>query len=58
METQDMDTAQITDVLMLHGETRHCSDCATATVFLPVEDQGWVCTVCDGAVLVQSPFAA
>lgn len=39
-------------VLMLHGESRHCHDCGTATIFLPVDEQGWVCTVCDAAVVL------
>ncbi|MFL6158051.1 MAG: hypothetical protein ACJ72D_18320 [Marmoricola sp.] len=45
-------------LLMLRGETRHCDDCATATVFVPVDgaaselDDVWICTVCDGAVLL------
>jgi hypothetical protein len=39
-------------VLMLHGETRHCSDCDAATIFLPVDEQGWVCTSCDAAVVL------
>ena len=40
-------------VLMLLGEARHCSDCGTTTVFLPVEDndEAWVCTACDAAVV-------
>ena len=45
-------------VLMLRGESRHCSDCGTSTVFLPVEDQGWVCTACDAAVLLPGTRAA
>jgi hypothetical protein len=53
MEADDMET-----LLMLHGETRHCADCATETVFLPVEDQAWICTVCDAAVLLPLAFAA
>jgi hypothetical protein len=42
-------------LLMLRGETRHCDDCSTATVFLPVEDLApelqdvWICTACDAA---------
>lgn len=39
---------------MLHGEDRHCPDCAVTTIFLPAGDisgaDGWVCTVCDLAV--------
>ncbi len=37
---------------MLQGEDRHCYDCGTTTVFLPVEEQAWVCTACDAAVLL------
>jgi hypothetical protein len=36
--------------LMVLGETRYCGDCATSTVFLPVEQHAWVCTTCDAAV--------
>lgn len=45
-------------VLMLHGETRHCRDCGTATIFLPVDDQGWICTACDAAVVLADPAHA
>lgn len=38
-------------VLMLLGEARHCGDCGTTTVFLPVESDAWVCTACDAAVV-------
>ena len=38
-------------VLMLLGQARHCSDCGTTTVFLPVESDAWVCTACDAAVV-------
>lgn len=37
---------------MLHGEDRLCPDCATTTIFLPVDDNGWVCTACDLALAV------
>lgn len=41
---------------MLLGQDRHCADCGTVTIFLPVDPVGlgdeWVCTACDGAVLV------
>jgi hypothetical protein len=47
-----MDAELLANVLMLHGETRHCADCDTSTVFLPVEGQEWVCTACDAAVLI------
>jgi len=40
------------DVLMLWGETRHCADCGTSTVFLPVDEHGWACTACDAAVVL------
>jgi hypothetical protein len=42
-------------LLMLRGETRHCSDCGTPTIFLPVEDHGWICTSCDAAVVLVDP---
>ncbi|HET6153338.1 MAG TPA: hypothetical protein VFE15_10290 [Marmoricola sp.] len=58
METRDMEADDMETLLMLHGETRHCADCATETVFLPVEDQAWICTVCDAAVLLPLAFAA
>lgn len=35
---------------MLRGEERHCADCGVVTIFLPVDDDCWVCTACDGAV--------
>jgi hypothetical protein len=53
-----MDAELIDDVLMLRGETRHCSDCGTATIFLPVEQQGWICTTCDAAVVLVDPAHA
>jgi hypothetical protein len=43
------------ELLMLRGEDRRCEDCGTVTIFLPVETDGieaWVCTACDGAVLI------
>lgn len=40
------------ELLMLHGEDRHCADCGTVTIFLPLEGEDWVCTACDGAVNV------
>ena len=43
---------------MLRGETRHCSDCGTPTIFLPVEDHGWICTACDAAVVLVDPAHA
>lgn len=43
-------------MLMLRGVDRHCADCATVTIFLPLEDspgdEAWLCTACDGAVVV------
>jgi hypothetical protein len=46
-------------LLMLRGETRHCGDCGTATIFVPVDGDGWACTVCDAAVVVTvQPSAA
>jgi hypothetical protein len=50
-----MDAEHIDLVLMLWGETRHCGDCGTETVFLPVDEHGWVCTACDAAVVLTSP---
>lgn len=47
---------------MLHGEERHCADCGTVTIFLPIEDDTptgddtWVCTACDTAVVVAVAF--
>ena len=52
MDTERIDAEHIDSVLMLRGESRHCSDCDAATIFLPVEDHGWVCTACDAAVLL------
>jgi hypothetical protein len=40
------------EILMLHGVDRHCQDCEAVTIFLPVHDDEWVCTACDGAVIV------
>lgn len=42
-------------VLMLHGESRHCGDCRSVTIFLPVDEHGWVCTACDAAVVLDGP---
>lgn len=42
------------ELLMLHGETHHCPDCATTTIFLPVEGAAWVCTTCDAAIVLPS----
>ncbi|HEX2896375.1 MAG TPA: hypothetical protein VHO29_20395 [Marmoricola sp.] len=42
-------------VLMLHGESRHCGDCRTVTIFLPVDEHGWICTACDAAVVLDGP---
>jgi hypothetical protein len=53
-----MDTELLANVLMLRGETRLCSDCATATIFLPVDEHGWVCTSCDAAVVLVDPAHA
>jgi hypothetical protein len=50
-----MDAEHIDLLLMLWGETRHCGDCGTETVFLPVDEHGWVCTACDAAVVLTSP---
>ena len=43
---------------MLQGETRHCGECRTATIFLPVGEHGWTCTVCDAAVVLVDPAHA
>ncbi len=55
MNTEVMELA-----LMLQGDARHCADCGTTTVFLPVEetDQEWMCTVCDAAVVLSIALAA
>jgi hypothetical protein len=53
-----MDAEHLDLVLMLSGETRHCSDCATATIFLPVDEHGWICTACDAAVVLADPAHA
>jgi hypothetical protein len=45
-------------LLMLKGESRHCRDCGTATIFLPVDDHGWICTSCDAAVVLTDPAHA
>jgi len=47
-----MDVERLDFVLMLRGESRHCGDCGTSTVFLPVEERGWICTACDAAVVL------
>jgi hypothetical protein len=47
-----MDAELIDRVLMLRGEIRHCSDCGTSTIFLPVEEHAWTCTACDAAVVI------
>lgn len=48
-------------MLMLRGVDRHCADCGTVTIFLPLDDTAfpdatfedtWICTACDGAVVV------
>lgn len=39
---------------MLEGQSRHCHDCATTTIFLPVEEGCWTCTACDAAVLLHA----
>lgn len=44
-----MDETLLNQVL---GEELHCPDCATSTVFWPVEGDDWVCTGCDGALTV------
>lgn len=52
---EDMD-----NMLMLRGEDRHCADCGTVTIFLPLDEisgdrrdeDAWICTACDGAVIV------
>jgi hypothetical protein len=53
-----MDAELIEDVLMMWGESRHCGDCDTATIFLPVDEHGWVCTACDAAVVLVDPAHA
>ncbi|WP_186525942.1 hypothetical protein [Leekyejoonella antrihumi] len=40
------------ELLMLRGEEHDCADCGTVTIFLPLENDEWVCTACDGAVLL------
>ena len=43
---------------MLRGTARHCDDCATETIFVPLGDEApefgdvWLCTTCDEAVVV------
>jgi hypothetical protein len=54
----EADFGGIDVVLMLRGESRHCSDCATSTIFLPVEQHGWICTSCDAAVVLVDPAHA
>ena len=53
-----MDAEHLDDVLMLRGETRQCGDCGMPTVFLPVGEHGWICTVCDAAVVLVDPAHA
>ncbi|HET6168295.1 MAG TPA: hypothetical protein VFE07_15800 [Marmoricola sp.] len=53
-----MDTELLANVLMLRGESRQCADCGTATIFLPVDEHGWVCTTCDAAVVLVDPAHA
>ena len=53
-----MDTELLANVLMLRGEARQCADCGTATIFLPVDEHGWVCTTCDAAVVLVDPAHA
>ena len=53
-----MDAELLENVLMLRGETRHCGDCGTATIFLPVEQHGWICTSWDAAVVLVDPAHA
>jgi hypothetical protein len=47
-----MDAEHIESGLMLRGEARHCSDCGTSTIFLPVDEHEWTCTACDAAVVI------
>ena len=37
---------------MRYGVDRHCADCDAVTIFIPVDGEDWVCTVCDAAVVV------
>ena len=53
-----MDGEHLDLVLMVSGETRRCGDCGTATIFLPVDEHGWVCTACDAAVVLTDPAHA
>jgi hypothetical protein len=53
-----MNTERMSEVLMLRGESRHCTDCGTTTIFLPVGEHGWVCTGCDAAVVLVDPAHA
>jgi hypothetical protein len=53
-----MEAEHLDFVLMLRGESRHCADCATATIFLPVGEHGWICTACDAAVVLADPAHA
>ena len=52
-------------LLMLHGVTRWCGDCAARTIYLPVTDSvadsvadsgadAWCCTACDAAIVLPS----
>ena len=43
---------------MLRGEARHCCDCGTSTIFLPVGEHGWICTSCDAALVLVDPAHA
>lgn len=44
------------EMLILYGQERHCDDCDAFTIFLPLEDDVWVCTSCDAGIVV--PVAA
>ena len=55
VEAGHMEAGHMELVLMLRGETRHCGDCGTSTVFLPVEEHSWTCTACDAAVVLADP---
>jgi len=58
MDAELLDAKLIDGVLMLRGEARHCSDCGTSTIFVPVGEHGWTCTVCDAAVVLVDPAHA
>jgi hypothetical protein len=58
MDAGTKDAVLPESVLMLRGESRHCHDCGTATIFLPVDEQGWICTSCDAAVVLVDPAHA